>query len=251
MNTQDKIKLLYDTIQNSKNVNVFTGAGISTLSGIPDFRGANGVYNKDFMGHKAEDILSIDFFYSNPEIFYKWCKDVWYNLDDYEPNIVHKVVKKFQDKGLIKNVFTQNIDMLHQRCGTKNVWELHGSAATNYCTKCHKTFKYDEVAKIIRSGAVPYCDKCKGLIKPNIILYGEGLDMNTLETAERVCSQSDLLLVLGSSLTVQPASILPSLTLRSGGKVVVINTGETYIDKYAFLRFNDLKEVFETLDKYL
>lgn len=239
---------LLKLIKASKNVNVFTGAGVSTLSNIPDFRGVNGVYNTSFMGHNPEEILHIDFFYAHPDIFYSWCKDVWYNLDEYKPNVVHKVLAKMEKAGLIDNVFTQNIDVLHTRAGSKKVWELHGSARINYCTDCKKEFSYDEVAPVIREGKVPRCDKCSGLIKPNIVLYGEMLNSDVLNMADKTCKNSGLLLVLGSSLTVQPASILPELTLQGGGKVVIINSSPTYIDDYATMKFNDLKEVFEGLD---
>lgn len=253
MENTETYKRLFELIKSSRGSGVcaFTGAGISTLSGIPDFRGVNGVYNTTFMGHNPEDILHIDFFYAHPDIFYAWCKDVWYDLDRYEPNVVHRVLAKMQKAGLVGDIFTQNIDMLHTRAGSSNVYELHGSARINKCTRCAKEFSYDEVAPIIRSSKVPYCDKCGGLIKPNIVLYGEGLDSATLTHAEKACKNAELLLVLGSSLTVQPASILPQLTLSGGGKVVVVNSTLTYIDSYAELKLSDLEAVFTALDNLL
>ena len=241
------IKDLFNLIKGSKYAYAFTGAGVSTLSGIPDFRGVNGVYNTTFEGYNPEEILHIDFFYKHPEIFYAWCKDVWYNLDEYKPNIVHKTLSKLEKIGYINGIITQNIDMLHTRAGSKKIYELHGSSRSAHCTKCNKGFSYNDIAPAIRSSKVPYCDKCKGLIKPDIVLYGEGLDSELLLNVESICKSCDLLLVLGSSLTVQPASILPELVRHYGGKVVIINNGATYADDFALMKLDDLKDAFEKL----
>lgn len=245
----DKIEQLIELIKKSHNLNVLTGAGISTLSGIPDFRGEKGVYKAQHLGCDVETILSIGYFKKHPDVFYAWAKDVWYHLEDYEPNIVHTVLAKLEKQGYVKNIFTQNIDSLHERAGSKKVYALHGSAEDAYCTECNAHYTYSDIAPIIRSGEVPYCKHCSSLIKPDITLYGEALNEHVLTRAITCSSDSDLLLVLGSSLTVQPAASLPLYTVQSGGKVVVVNKQSTYIDSYATIKLDDLESVFKALDK--
>lgn len=244
----DKLKNLCSLIRKAKNLNVLTGAGISTLSGIPDFRGPKGVYNAKHLGEDVETILSIDYFYDHPDRFYEWASEVWYRLDDYEPNIVHTTLAKLERLGFVKSIFTQNIDCLHERAGSKKVYNLHGSASEGFCTECGRRYPYERIAPIIRSGKVPYCDACGGLIKPDITLYGEGLDSLVLSRAVECSSHSDVFLVLGSSLTVQPASSLPLYALNNNAKIVVVNSQSTYIDSNAYLKFDDLEEVFKALD---
>ena len=247
-----KLKTLVETIKRSKKIAVFTGAGVSTLSGIPDFRGKHGVYNSPWHDLNVEEIISIDFFRQNPKIFYEWAEEVWYHLEDYKPNIVHKTLAKMEDKGLLSSgIFTQNIDFLHQRAGSKLVYELHGSAKHSFCTNCHAFYTYEEVAPIVREGIVPLCKSCGSPIKPDIVFYGECLNSTTLRAAEVSFSQADLTFILGSSLTVYPAASLPSLTLYRGGKVVIVNAQKTNIDKEAFLCFKDLEQTFTALNKEL
>ena len=248
---ENKIKEFCDFILDSKDIVVLTGAGISTLSGIPDFRSPNGAYSKDFENIPAEEILSLDFFYLHPEIFYRWCKDVWFNLDKYEPNVVHRALALLEKKKIVKSNFTQNIDMLNFKAGSKNVFELHGSARLNTCTKCKSEYSYEEIAPIVRSGKVPYCPNCKGLIKPNIILYGENLNQDVLTRAYKDFQSAKIVLVLGSSLIVQPASILPYLSYQNKAKIIIVNKQETYLDRFAFIRLDDLKTSFEALEKKL
>jgi NAD-dependent protein deacetylases, SIR2 family len=244
-----KFSRLLDLIRKSRKIAVFTGAGVSTLSGIPDFRGAHGVYNSPWQGMNVEDIISIDFFHEEPEIFYKWAEEVWYHLEDYQPNIVHTALAKMEAKGLLSTgVFTQNIDFLHQRAGSKLVYELHGSAKHSYCTTCNAFYEYDEVAPIVRRGEVPRCRQCGGVIKPDIVFYGEPLNGTVLKAAEAAFTQADLTFILGSSLTVYPAAALPTLTLSRGGKIVIVNAQSTNADRYAELLFSDLGQVFKALD---
>ena len=248
----EKFKYLESLIKESPKIAIFTGAGVSTLSGIPDFRGAHGVYNSPWKGLSVEEILSIDYFYSHPEIFYKWAEEVWYHLEEYKPNIVHNVLARMEEHDLLSTgIFTQNIDFLHQRAGSKRVYELHGSAKHSYCTNCHAHYSYEEVAPIVRSGHVPYCKTCSGLIKPDIVFYGEALDSSILKRAEIAFSQADLTLVLGSSLTVYPAASFPKLTAYYGGKVVIVNADATAQDESAELTFRDLEQVFSALSKLL
>ena len=210
-----KFEKLTKLIENSRHMTVFTGAGVSTLSGIPDFRGKHGVYNDPWQGMDVEEIISMTFFRREPGIFYKWAKDVWYRLEDYEPNIVHKTLELMQEKGLLRSVYTQNIDMLHQRAGSKNVYEVHGSPEFHHCTRCHAKYTYAEIAPLVLRDELPVCKKCGGVIKPDIIFYEESLNEDVLNTAWYEFSSSDLCLVLGSSLTVQPAASLPRARRRT------------------------------------
>lgn len=242
---------LYELLLNSKLCTVFTGAGTSTLSGIPDFRSANGIYSKKFRGMEVEELLSIDCFVQNPELFYDWAKPFLYELDKYEPNVVHRVIAELEKRDIVKMTYTQNIDLLHERAGSKKLGELHGSPAIHSCMNCGKQFDYPFIVSVVRAGKVPRCGKCGGLIKPHIVFYGEALDSNLLYSAERMLRQSDLMLVLGSSLTVEPAASLPRIVLQNGGKIVIVNRQPTSLDRYAELKFDDLKTVFESLEQKL
>lgn len=239
---------LEQLLEKSHSTVVFTGAGISTMSGIPDFRGAHGVYTDPWHGMQVEQVLDISFFHTHPEIFYAWAKDVWYHLEDYQPNIVHTVLAKLENKGYVQGIFTQNIDMLHTRAGSKKVYEVHGSARHHACTNCGKYYSYAQVAPIVREGKVPRCEACGGVIKPDIVLYGEALDSSILTRAYEMFSACDLCLILGSSMTVQPAASFPSYVRH--GKIVIVNAQPTYYDRVAALRFTDLVEVFDKLDTF-
>ena len=246
-----KFEKFVSLIEKSRNMTVFTGAGVSTLSGIPDFRGRHGVYNDPWQGLDVEEIISLTFFRKEPGIFYKWARDVWYRLEDYEPNIVHTTITKLQDKGFLKAVYTQNIDMLHQRAGSRNVYEVHGSPEYHHCTRCLARYSYGEIAPTVLRDEVPVCRKCGGVIKPDIIFYEESLNEDVLDHAWRDFSESDLCLVLGSSLTVQPAASLPMLARRNGADVVIVNAQPTPQDGSATLLFRDLKQTFSALKDYL
>ena len=247
----EQLEKLVQMIKNAKRCTVFTGAGVSTMSGIRDFRGKNGVYSQPWQGYSVEEILSLPFFMKDPKIFYAWAKEFCYRLDEFDPNIVHLVLAKMEEKGYIKGVYTQNIDLLHQKAGSKHVWEIHGSPSSHYCLNCRKNFSYEEIAPLVMRDELPKCDKCGGYIKPRIIFYGENLDTTLLEQAFEDMERSDLTIVLGSSLTVQPAASMPLATFQSGGKVVIVNAQPTPYDMIATLKFNDLREVFEYLDKHL
>lgn len=244
-----KLELLVNEISKTDKIAVFTGAGVSTLSGIPDFKGKHGVYNSPWLGYSVEEILSINFFRRNPEIFYKWAMDIWFNLESYEPNIVHNTLAKMEESGLLKlGVFTQNIDFLHQRAGSKNVFELHGSNRHLYCTTCNAFYTYEEIAPIVKGGKVPRCTSCDGIIKPDIVFYGESLNATVLKAAEVAFSSADLVLVLGSSLTVYPAASFPLLAKSHGGKLVIVNAQKTQYDNLAYLCFSDLEQTFTALN---
>ena len=246
-----KFRHLTELIEKSRNMTVFTGAGVSTLSGIPDFRGQHGVYTDPWMGLDVEEIISMSFFGSKPDIFYKWAKDVWYRLDEYQPNVVHRVIAKLEKKGIIGGVYTQNIDMLHQKAGSKNVYEVHGSPQFHYCTKCNETYTYKEIAPLVLKEELPKCKKCGGVIKPKIVFYEEALPSDILSKAFKDFSKTDLCLVAGSSLTVQPAASFPQIARQTGAKVIIVNAQDTYQDSSAEICFRDLKQTFEALDKWL
>jgi len=248
---RNAVKELITLLEQSKHTVAFTGAGVSTLSGIRDFRGVGGFYTADWDGMQVEDILSLDYFISDPGLFYRWAKEFLYTLDDYTPSIVHTVLASMEHKGLIHGVYTQNIDMLHQRAGNKHVWEIHGSPELHHCLTCGASSTYVEVAPRVRAGEIPYCTKCGGVVKPDIVFYGEQLNAALLDQAYNDMARAEVVLVLGSSLAVQPAASLPMATYNHGGEIVIINLQETPLDEYAKLRFNDLNEVFSALETYL
>ena len=224
MNGTEKLKEL---INGSNNIVFFGGAGVSTESGIPDFRSTDGLYHQEY-DYPPETILSHSFFMRNPEEFYRFYKNKMLCLDA-KPNMAHKKLAELEKAGKLKAVITQNIDGLHQAAGSKEVLELHGSVYRNYCMKCGKSydFKYMKAAK-----GVPKCS-CGGTIKPDVVLYEEGLDNDTIRAAVRVISQAQVLIIGGTSLAVYPAAGL--IDYFSGEHLVVINKSATPRDRYADL----------------
>jgi len=244
------IDAFYEALLSAKHAVCFTGAGVSTLSGIKDFRSADGVYSKPWQGYSVEDILSLSFFKRDPSIFYQWSRDFCYCLDRFEPNIVHKTIAELQKRGIIKTLITQNIDLLHTRGGSSEVIEIHGSPAKHHCLKCRKVYLYDEIAPLVMKGEVPKCT-CGGIVKPDVIFYEESLVPDDLNRAFEEAERSDLFIVLGSSLTVQPAASLPVAALQTKAKICIVNAQPTALDQYADWKFDDLKVVFETLSEKL
>ena len=245
------LEKLWDMILHSTHCSVFTGAGVSTLSGIRDFRGSNGIYASDWHGLEVEKILSLDFFLEDPSVFYTWAREFVYRLQDYQSSVVHVVLAEMENKGFIKGVYTQNIDLLHQKGGSHHVWELHGSPAHHHCLSCGAEYPYSVIAPLVLANQVPHCNQCQGIIKPDIVFYGEQLDNSLLAKTGQELAESDLLLILGSSLTVNPAASLPMHTWYHGGKIVIVNAQSTPLDRYATLLFTDLKETFEFLQDRL
>ena len=243
------IENLYEAITSSGKVLVFTGAGISTISGIPDFRGVKGVYREKWHGLEVEEILSLRCFLKHPEYFYEWAQTFVYGLENYQPNLVHNVLARWEKENIIYRTYTQNIDILHQHAGSRRLYELHGSPADHHCLSCQKYYSYNDIAPIVQSGSCPRCT-CGGIIKPEIVFYGEQLDSDLLEQAFADFASADLALVLGSSLTVNPAALLPQYTLRGGGKLAIVNSQSTNLDKYASWKFDDLQAVFEQLAEF-
>ncbi len=242
----------FKLLKNSRRQAVLTGAGISTLSGIPDFRSSDGLYSKEFGHMRVEDILDIDFFKAHPDVFYSWAKDNWYRMETFEPNIIHRTLKKAEDMGYItEGIFTQNIDFMHERAGSRKVYPLHGSLKRGFCMNCNSYHEYDEIKKLVHEHTVPQCTTCKGVIKPDIVFYGEGLDASILSRAESAFYNADLVLVLGSSLIVNPAASLPYISARHKKDIVIVNRDDTYLDSHARLRYRDLRTFFEAFSQYL
>ena len=226
-----EIETLKTWIAASDNIVFFGGAGVSTESGIPDFRSTDGLYHQKFE-YPPETILSHTFFYQHTEYFYRFYREKMLPLEA-EPNAAHRALAALERAGKLRAIVTQNIDGLHQKAGSKNVYELHGSIWRNYCTKCGKSYS----AEFIRdSGGVPHC-ACGGLIKPDVVLYEEGLDEKTIKGAVRAIAEADVLIVGGTSLTVYPAAGL--IRYYGGDRLVLINRDETPYDGYANLIFRE------------
>lgn len=227
---------------------VLTGAGISTLSGIPDFRGKNGFYKRTDID--TQKIFDVDYFVRDPDYYYTHARDFIYNLDDKEPNIVHTELARLEKKGIIKAVLTQNIDLLHQKAGSGRVLELHGSPSRHHCLSCRKAYAFADIVRMLDAGKVR-CAACGGTVKPDIVFFGEPLDASILGQSEIEARDADLMIVLGSSLTVYPAAALPEVTARRGGKLVIINADPTPLDRMASWTHTDLETVFAATRKML
>jgi NAD-dependent deacetylase len=242
------IELLFDKIKNAGYSVVLTGAGVSTLSGIRDFRGKNGLYQE----MDAEKMFDINYFEEDPTYYYKTAGSFIYNIDEKEPSVVHKVLAELERKGFIKSVITQNIDLLHQRAGSKRVVEVHGSPNVHYCLRCAGVrMGFEEAASLVKQGIWPTCPHCGGILKPAITFFGESLPIDALRDAETEAQNADLMLVLGTSLTVFPAAGLPQTVIRNSGELIIVNNMATFLDRYAVIHFDDLAEVFEGLQELL
>lgn len=248
MQKNNNAQELLEIIKNSKHVAVLTGAGISTLSGIPDFRGVGGLYSRKDID--ANKLFDIHYFKKDPAYYYKNSRDFLYE-SAARPNIVHESLAKLEEKGLIKAVITQNIDLLHQKAGSKTVFELHGSPKQHYCLSCGKEFDFDNVLSMLQKVDVPTCPDCGGILKPRIVFFGESLPEYDLDNAEYHAKKADFLLVLGTSLTVYPAAAIPEITHRSGGKLGIVNASSTYVDNACVFKAADLGCIFEELNVLL
>lgn len=224
---EEKIMQLKEWIEESDNVVFFGGAGVSTESGIPDFRSQDGLYHQEY-AYPPETILSHSFFLKNPREFYRFYQNKMLVLDA-KPNAAHKKLAQWEQEGKLKAVITQNIDGLHQQAGSQEVLELHGSIHRNYCTRCGKFF---DAEYMLHAEGVPHCD-CGGIIKPDVVLYEEGLNMQTLSKAVQYISNADVLIVGGTSLVVYPAAGL--IDYYNGKKLVMVNKSVTPRDQRANL----------------
>lgn len=239
-NLSDKIAALKDIINASDNIVFFGGAGVSTESNIPDFRSAGGLYSEKGKGRfTPEEMLSHTFFMKYTEDFFDYYKTRLVHREA-KPNNAHIALAALEQMGKLKAVITQNVDGLHQQAGSKEVLELHGSVHRNYCTRCGKFFNLEYV---MDSPGVPKCDSCGGLVKPDVVLYEESLDMDTLDKSIKYISGAEVLIVAGTSLTVYPAAGLVSY--YSGKRLVLINKTPTPYDWQANLIING--QIGETL----
>ena len=237
---------LVKAIEEAKCVVAMTGAGVSTLCGIPDFRGPQGLYkNPD-----AERIFDIDWFDRDLSVYYRGCRDLVYGLGRFEPGPVHHALKRLEDRGKLDGIITQNIDMLHQKAGSSHVYEVHGSPIMHHCRGCGKAATFDEIMAMIAANGgtaalgepyVPRC-KCGEAFKPDITFFGEALPEEAFMRSQELAIRADVLLVLGTSLTVFPAAGLPRLTLQKGGKIFIVNAQPTSLDDYIVARYPDLRE---------
>jgi NAD-dependent deacetylase len=259
---EKSIEKLFTLISGAKHCVALSGAGVSTLSGIRDFRGKNGLYKE----MDAEKIFDINYFFRDPSFYYSHAKNFIYDLEEKQPSVVHTVLGELEAKGLVKAVITQNIDLLHTKGGTKRVIEIHGSPQVHYCPACQSSsaaetaalageeaikaggfMSFYEAAAIVQQDKIPACGTCGAALKPAITFFGESLPVKALAAAESESKKADLMLVLGTSLTVFPAAGLPQVCLNSGGRIVIVNEMETPMDRHAELRFSDLGSVFEGL----
>ena len=238
---ENKLKLFQEWINESSKIVFFGGAGVSTESGIPDFRSVDGLYNQKYK-YPPEKIISHSFFMSYPEEFYRFYRDKMV-LKDVKPNITHYKLAELEQKGRLAAVVTQNIDGLHQKAGSKKVLELHGSILRNYCMNCGEAY---DTGRIIESSGIPTC-RCGGIIKPDVVLYEEGLEEDVINESITVISEADMLIVAGTSLSVYPAAGL--IDYYKGNRLVLINRSATPYDNEADLLLREsLGEVFKAVE---
>lgn len=223
----DPIKTLQTWVDESHSIVFFGGAGVSTESGIPDFRSVDGLYHQKY-DYPPEEILSRTFFDRKPEEFYRFYRDKMLCLTA-QPNKAHRKLAELERAGKLRSVVTQNIDGLHQKAGSKRVWELHGSVHRNYCMRCHRPYPVEEIGA---GTGIPTC-ACGGTIKPDVVLYEEALDQDTMAGALRDIQQADMLIIGGTSLAVYPAASL--IHYYQGSRLVLINKSPTPYDSHADL----------------
>lgn len=242
----EQIKTLKDMIEESHTIAFFTGAGISTLSGIPDFRSKNGLYSNRYHGKKPEKILHIKYFNKHPEEFYAFYREKLL-IDNIDPNVIHLFISELQQLGKEVTVVTQNIDGLHEKAGSLKIHNLHGTIHKNYCVDCKKEYDIDYIKQ---TDGIPYCKECGGIIRPAITFYGEFLNKETFKQARLDTKNADLLIVLGTSLVVYPASEIVSHF--RGKHLVIINKKRTKFNHQANLVIQeDFAKVFNALLKEL
>lgn len=233
---------LKEWIAGSNNIVFFGGAGVSTESGIPDFRSVDGLYNQEY-DYPPETIISHSFYRRNPEEFYRFYKNRML-FPDARPNAAHRALARWEAQGKLRAVITQNIDGLHQAAGSREVMELHGSVHRNYCTRCGQPYTLED---IMQMEGVPRCS-CGGIIKPDVVLYEEGLDQGILQKSVAYIRKAEVLIIGGTSLTVYPAAGL--IDYYQGNKLVLINKSVTSLDSRADLVISGkIGEIFETLQE--
>ncbi|HWQ83739.1 MAG TPA: NAD-dependent deacylase [Anaerolineales bacterium] len=235
--TQTDIRDAADIIRGCRQGVVLTGAGLSTPSGIPDFRSTNSGLWERF---DPAEVASLSTFRYHPEKFFAWIRPLVAQMAVAQPNIAHQSLAFLETKGYLKTTITQNIDGLHQKAGAKNVLEVHGSLETLTCVKCFsKLGSADYIAPLIEAGEIPHCPTCGGILKPNLILFGEQLPSRTWLTAQEACRKADLMIIAGSSLEVLPVAGLPMRALENGAHLIIINQTQTYLDLRADVVFRE------------
>ena len=227
----ENLEVFKQWIEESSRIVFFGGAGVSTESGIADFRSVDGLYSQKF-DYPPETIISHTFYERKPEYFFRFYREKMLPLG-FEPNITHKVLAEWEQDGKLSAVVTQNIDGLHQKAGSKAVYELHGSVLRNYCTRC---LKFHSAEFVNESDGIPRCS-CGGIVKPDVVLYEESLDQNVMEASVSAIENANMLIVAGTSLTVYPAAGL--IRYYRGNRLVLINRDETPYDGYADLVIHD------------
>ncbi len=240
---QPKMQHFLDRLAASRRVAVFTGAGVSTLCGIPDFRGPQGLYRQP----DAERIFDIDWFRHDPSIYYTGCRQLVYGLRRIQPGPVHAALARLERAGIVAGVVTQNIDMLHRQAGSRIVHEIHGSPRLHHCIGCGREKDFEAVCAMLDAVEVARCETCGAAYKPDITFFGEMLPQQAFDDAVVLARQAPLMLVLGSSLTVHPAASIPRLTLRAGGELAIVNDQPTPLDREASFRFSDLAAFAEAI----
>lgn len=233
-------------IQDSRLAVLFTGAGISTPSGIPDFRsGRTGLWEHD----NPMDVASLTSFHKTPEKFFTWFRPLARSMFNASPNPAHLAVAKMENRGFLKAIITQNIDHLHQAAGANHVLELHGSMKTVTCSICHRQQDSEPILRLwIESGDIPRCPACAGILKPDIVLFEELLPMDVWEEANTISQTCDLMIVAGSSLEVIPAATIPIQAVRFGARIIILNRTETHLDNQASLILrHDLVQVLPAI----
>ena len=226
--TESNIQFAADLFRQSKHAVILTGAGLSTPSGIPDFRSTGtGLWSKD----EPLDAASLSTFRTRPERFFSWFRPLASQIFNAQPNAAHLALAKLEAAGKVKSIITQNIDMLHQKAGAKSVIEMHGTMQTLTCSQCyHQVQSKDYLTSFVDTGALPLCPKCNQLLKPDVILFGEQLPHAAVSKAQRDARQCDLMLVAGSSLEVLPVAGLPMQALDRGAHLIIINNTPTYLN---------------------
>ena len=249
MTLHDQALKCADLILNSHSTAVVSGAGMSTAAGIPDFRGPKGIYKRADV--EADRLFDIGWFRRDPSYYYRFHRECVNMLAGIEPTFTHKFLVRLEEDDLLQGIVTQNFDGLHEAAGSKNVYTIHGTIRKAYCTSCGEYYGYDAVNRLLENADVPRCSRCGGVIKPDIVFFGE--NVKYLDQCQRLCSRADLLFVLGSSLNVYPAALLPQMC---SGSIVVVNRGEVSSDylhpsRIALRVDDDLDAFFKEVDAIL
>ncbi|MDK2864509.1 MAG: NAD-dependent deacetylase [Thermotogota bacterium] len=225
---ENEAREFLELLQTSREAVVLTGAGVSTDSGIPDFRSPDGLYSK-----VPSYIFDLDFFFNSPEEFYRLAKNHLYPMLNAQPNLTHIMLAKLEEYGLLKAVITQNIDGLHQKAGSETVVELHGNLSNAVCTECGARYDVSYVLKRLQNSPLPLCMECGGLIKPDIVFFNETLPEEALDKAMEFAEKADLFIAMGTSLVVYPAASLPLTAKSSGALLIIVNRDSTPYDELA------------------